>query len=81
MADLAILPGVFKLRACVVITYLIENSGQTLILTDAVIDHLNSIASPVLAVERLAVNSLHVLKATLSGLKERPDLVRLIAAV
>ena len=40
MADLAILLGVFKPRACLVITYLIENSGQTLILTDAVIDHL-----------------------------------------
>lgn len=40
MAELEILPSMCKPRTCVVITYLIENSDQTLILTDAVIDHL-----------------------------------------
>ena len=40
MVDLGIVPGVHAPCACGVIEYSIEGSGQTLILTDLVIDHL-----------------------------------------
>ena len=40
MVDLGIVPGVHAPHACSVIEYSIEGSGQTLVLTQAVIDHL-----------------------------------------
>ena len=40
MAGIGLLPGVRSPRACGVIAYAIGNSGQTLVLTDAVIEHL-----------------------------------------
>ena len=40
MADLEIVPGVHAPGACIVIEYSIEGSGQTLILSHSVIDHL-----------------------------------------
>ena len=41
MVNLGIVPGVHAPRTCGVIEYSIEGSGQTLILTHVVIDHLN----------------------------------------
>ena len=40
MAGIALVPGVRPPRACGVIAYVIGNSGQTLVLTDPVIEHL-----------------------------------------
>lgn len=40
MAELGIMPGMHAPRACSVIEYPIEGSGQTLVLTRTVIDHL-----------------------------------------
>lgn len=40
MAGIGLVPGVRQPRVCGVITYVIGNSGQTLILTDPVIEHL-----------------------------------------